>query len=105
MLHAATLESSPHDALVAFFAREAVLRAARAAVQHAVTTFMDETVAPLSAQLGPRWSALFPGRGPATFHGGGVVTRSVNGHESGSGRSAAANAPAPSSSCGCSSRR
>ncbi|CAB4912231.1 MAG: AAA family ATPase [Actinobacteria bacterium] len=81
IVHAASLESSAHDMLVALFAREAVLRAARAAVQHAVTTFMNETVAPLSAQLGPRWSALFPGRGPATFNGGGGVTRSVNGHD------------------------
>lgn len=72
-------DRSAHDALVGLFEQDAVLRAARSAVELTVRTVMDQTVAPLAEHIAPRWSALFPGRSTVDLDGAATMSRKVNG--------------------------
>jgi hypothetical protein len=60
---AAALDQRAHEELVGLFHQDAVLRAAKTAVESSVREVIDQTVEPLAQEIGPRWSALFPDRG------------------------------------------
>ena len=78
-LDQALQDEGAHETLVGLFSADAVLRGARATIDQTIRTFVDETIGPIAAELGPRWAALFPGRGRPSLDGDGTVTRSVNG--------------------------
>ncbi len=75
---AALEDANAHEQLVGYFAEDAVLRAARAAVDRTIGAFVAETIGPIEAELAPRWGALFPGRGVVGIDGEGGLSRPVN---------------------------
>jgi DNA repair exonuclease SbcCD ATPase subunit len=80
-LELARNDETAHNTLVGLFATEAVLRAARSTIDQTVRTFVDGTVGPIAAEIGPRWSAVFPGRGQVHVDGGGALSRPYKGQE------------------------
>lgn len=80
-LELARNDESAHNTLVGLFATDAVLKAARATIDETVRTFVDGTVGPIEAEIGPRWSTVFPGRGDVHMDGVGAMSRPVNGYD------------------------
>jgi len=80
-LSAAVDDEDAHSALVELFATDAVLRGARATITETARVFVDRTVRPIADEIGPRWSAIFPGRGGVLVSGGGALTRPVQGED------------------------
>lgn len=70
-----------HETLVSLFRGDALLRVARTTLDRTVTTFLNDTIGPIEAELGPRWASLFPGRGRVAVDGEGRLTRPLNGQE------------------------
>lgn len=80
-LELARTDESAHKKLVGLFATDAVLRAVRATIDDTVRAFVDGTVGPIATEIGPRWSAIFPGRGDVHVDGEGALSRPVNGYD------------------------
>jgi len=80
-LELARADEAAHNTLVGLFATDAVLKATRATIDDTVRTFVDGTVGPIATEIGPRWSAVFPGRGRVDVDGEGALCRPVNGYE------------------------
>ena len=74
-------DETAHSALVDLFATEAVLLAARNAIDETATVLVDRTVRPIAEELGPRWSAILPGRGGVAVSGAGALTRPLVGED------------------------
>lgn len=72
-------DETAHSALVDLFAMEAVLLAARNAINETATVFVDRTVRPIAEELAPRFSAILPGRGGVAVSGAGALTRPLVG--------------------------
>jgi len=68
-----------HETLVGLFTAAAMLQGARTTIDDSIRTFVDQTINPIAAELGPRWATLFSGRGIPSLDGDGIVMRSVNG--------------------------
>lgn len=80
-LASAVNDETAHSALVDLFATEAMLLAARNAINETATVFVDRTVRPIAEELGPRWSAILPGRGGVAVSGAGALTRRLVGED------------------------
>lgn len=80
-LAAAVDDETAHNALVEHFATEAVLLGARNTINETARVFVDRTVRPIAEELGPRWSAILPGRGGVAVSGAGALTRPLEGEE------------------------
>lgn len=80
-LAAAVDDETAHNALVELFATEAVLLAARNTINETARVFVDRTVTPIAEELGPRWSAILPGRGDVAVSGAGALTRPLQGED------------------------
>lgn len=80
-LAAAVDDETAHTALVELFAADAVLRGARDTINETARVFVDRTVRPIAAEIGPRWSAILPGRGGVAVSGAGALTRPVQGED------------------------
>lgn len=78
-LDQALQDKGAHETLVGLFTADAMLQGARTTIDESIRTFVDQTIGPIAAELGPRWAALFPGRGRPSLDCDGIVTRSVNG--------------------------
>lgn len=80
-LAAAVDDETAHTALVGLFAEDAVLRGARETINETTRVFVDRTVRPIAQEIGPRWSAILPGRGGVDVSGAGALTRPLRGQD------------------------
>ena len=80
-LAAAVDDETAHTTLVGLFATDAVLRGARGTINETARVFVDRTVRPIAAEIGPRWSAILPGRGGVAVSGAGALTRPAQGED------------------------
>jgi DNA repair exonuclease SbcCD ATPase subunit len=67
------------DELETEFRRHALAAAAIDALDSAITTLLDGTIAPLTREISHRWKLLFADRGTITLSGEGVLSRDVSG--------------------------
>jgi hypothetical protein len=74
-------DEKAHTALVELFSKEAVLLGARDTINQTARVFVDRTVRPIAQELGPRWSAVLPGRGGVAVSGAGTLTRPLEGED------------------------
>jgi hypothetical protein len=72
-------DEKAHTALVELFSKEAVLLGALNTINETARVFVDRTVRPIAEELGPRWSAILPGRGGVAVSGAGTLTRPLAG--------------------------
>jgi hypothetical protein len=80
-LAAAVDDESAYSALVKLFADDAMLRGARDTINETTRVFVDRTVRPIAAEIGPRWSAILPGRGGVAVSGAGALSRPFQGED------------------------
>ena len=67
------------DELATEFRRHALAAAAIDALDSAITTLLDGTIAPLTREISHRWKLLFADRGTITLSGEGALSRDVSG--------------------------